>query len=325
MEFASNRQGESARKRTNGQTAMMDSVEDSFFPPKPNRNGAVLFSAVLFVVSFLAVTLVVSIGFGTLPLWGIALAFAVAALMPMVMHIAMEWERLVIFRFGAFNRVAGPGLVFTIPVIEQMGCRVDMRTISTPFGAEQTLTSDLVPVNIDAVLFWMVWDAEKACTEVEDYGAAVRYIAQTTLREAIGRQSIAEVALSRDQLDKELEEAIVQETEAWGIAVVSVKVRDIVIPDELQDVMSLEAQAERERNARIILAGAEQEIAEMVTEAGNAYGDEDAALKLRTLHLLYESMKESGGTVVALPSSLGDSASNAGLGKLVEKLRNVEP
>ena len=224
----------------------------------------------------------------------------------MTMHISMEWERLVIFRFGAFNRVAGPGLVFMIPVVEQVACHVDMRTVATPFGAEKTLTSDLVPLDVDAVLFWMVWDAKKACTEVEDYCSAVLYVAQSTLRDAIGRASVAEVALSRDQLDKELKESIERECEPWGVAVLSVKVRDIVVPAELQEAMSLEAQAERERNARIILAGAEEEIAEMVAAAADAYEGKEAALKLRTLNLLYESIRKSGGTVVTVPSAISD-------------------
>ena len=273
-----------------------------------NENGTFT-SKIGFVLAAAVFALTLTIcyfGFGVLDLWSIALALVLGVLAPMTMHISMEWERLVIFRFGAFNRVAGPGLVFMIPVVEQVACHVDMRTVATPFGAEKTLTSDLVPLDVDAVLFWMVWDAKKACTEVEDYCSAVLYVAQSTLRDAIGRASVAEVALSRDQLDKELKESIERECEPWGVAVLSVKVRDIVVPAELQEAMSLEAQAERERNARIILAGAEEEIAEMVAAAADAYEGKEAALKLRTLNLLYESIRKSGGTVVTVPSAISD-------------------
>lgn len=236
----------------------------------------------------------------------LALALVLAVALALCIHIAMEWERVVICRFGAFNRVAGPGLIFMVPIVEQAACHVDLRTVTTSFGAEKTLTSDLVPVDIDAVLFWMVWDAQKACMEVEDYPAAVLYVAQTAMRDAIGRMSVAEVALSREQLDKELKESIERETEPWGIAILSVKVRDIVIPAELQEVMSLEAQAEREKNARLVLASAEEDISEMIASASGVYDGNEAALKIRTMHLLYESIKKSGGTVVTVPSALSD-------------------
>ena len=286
-------------------TALAD-PPNAFVPPKATRSGATLFAVVQAAVVFIAVAAVAFFGFGALNLWVLVTALVIAVATSMTVHIAMEWERIVIFRFGAFNRVAGPGLIFMIPVIEQAACRIDMRTIATTFGAEKTLTSDLVPVDIDAVLFWMVWDAEKACVEVENYSAAVLYIAQTAMRDAIGRASVAEVALSRDQLDKELKEVIERETEPWGIAILSVKIRDIVIPEELQDVMSLEAQAEREKNARLVLASAEQDISEMISASSDVYENNDSALKIRTMHLLYESIKKSGGTVVTVPSSLSD-------------------
>lgn len=287
-------------------SALVEPAHAPFVPSKPSRGGAPVFGFVLAAAVFALTLTICYFGFGVLDLWSIALALVLGVLAPMTMHISMEWERLVIFRFGAFNRVAGPGLVFMIPVVEQVACHVDMRTVATPFGAEKTLTSDLVPLDVDAVLFWMVWDAKKACTEVEDYCSAVLYVAQSTLRDAIGRASVAEVALSRDQLDKELKESIERECEPWGVAVLSVKVRDIVVPAELQEAMSLEAQAERERNARIILAGAEEEIAEMVAAAADAYEGKEAALKLRTLNLLYESIRKSGGTVVTVPSAISD-------------------
>lgn len=294
------------------QTALTEPAHAPFVPEKPSRRGAVLFSWVLGIGVFAFTLAVCRFGLGLLNVWTIGLSLLLGVAAPMCAHVTMEWERLVIFRFGAFNRVAGPGLVFMVPVVEQTACRVDMRTVATPFGAEKTLTSDLVPLDVDAVLFWMVWDAKKASTEVEDYCSAVLYVAQTTLRDAIGRSSVAEVALNREQLDKELKGAIERECEPWGIAVLDVKVRDIVVPAELQDAMSLEAQAERERNARLILAGAEEEIGEMLSGAAASYGETDAALRIRTLHLLYESIRKSGGTVVTVPSSLSDGFAGAG-------------
>ena len=177
-----------------------------------------------------------------------------------------------VLRFGKFNRVAGPGLIFMIPLVEYSAATVDMRMRSTAFKAEHVLTADLVPVNVDAVLFWVVWDAEKACTEVEDYYAAVSFLAQTALREAVGRSTVAEVALRRDQLDAEIKDDIEKEAAGWGVDIISVKVRDIVIPDELQESLSAEARAEREYNARVILAEVEKEISEMFVDAARTYG-----------------------------------------------------
>lgn len=293
-------------ERPSGQTALVEPASAPFAPMKATRNGVVLFSLALAAAVFAAVVAVAYFGFGIMGPWVLALALVLAVALALCIHIAMEWERVVICRFGAFNRVAGPGLIFMVPIVEQAACHVDLRTVTTSFGAEKTLTSDLVPVDIDAVLFWMVWDAQKACMEVEDYPAAVLYVAQTAMRDAIGRMSVAEVALSREQLDKELKEAIERETEPWGIAILSVKVRDIVIPAELQEVMSLEAQAEREKNARLVLASAEEDISEMIASASGVYDGNEAALKIRTMHLLYESIKKSGGTVVTVPSALSD-------------------
>lgn len=293
-------------ERPSGQTALVEPASAPFAPMKATRNGVVLFSLALAAAVFAAVVAVAYFGFGIMGPWVLALALVLAVALALCIHIAMEWERVVICRFGAFNRVAGPGLIFMVPIVEQAACHVDLRTVTTPFGAEKTLTSDLVPVDIDAVLFWMVWDAQKACMEVEDYPAAVLYVAQTAMRDAIGRMSVAEVALSREQPDKELKESIERETEPWGIAILSVKVRDIVIPAELQEVMSLEAQAEREKNARLVLASAEEDISEMIASASGVYDGNEAALKIRTMHLLYESIKKSGGTVVTVPSALSD-------------------
>ena len=223
-------------------------------------------------------------------------------------------------RFGKFSRSKGPGLYFTIPFIEQTALKADQRIMVTGFGAEETLTSDLVPINVDAVLFWMVWDAEKACLEVENYYNSVSLVAQTALRDAIGRASVSEVAIRRNQLDQELQEVIEERTSLWGITVLSVEIRDIVIPQELQEVMSTEAQAEREKNARMVLAEVEKDISAMLVDAAHVYEENEVALRLRTMHLLYESVKGSGGTVV-IPSAYSEGFSDAALNNATDSLK----
>ena len=221
------------------------------------------------------------------------------------MHVVLEWERSVVLRFGKFNRVAGPGLVFTWPIIEFYTLRIDQRVATTYFGAEETLTSDLVPINVDAVLFWMVFSAKKACVEVEDYSAAVAWVAQTAMRKAIGRATVAEVAMRRDQLDAELKDAIEEKLSPWGIDIIDVEVRDIVVPKELQEAMAMEAVAERKKNARMVLAEAEKDISEMLKDASEVYAGDQDAMKLRTMHLAYESVEQSGGTLV-IPSAFSE-------------------
>ena len=283
----------------------------SFVPRKSSRNGATVFSITVFILAFDAAVLAGRALSGGVGAVEISAALVLALLAVSSVHIALSWERVVVLRMGNLSRVAGPGLYFTIPSLEHGTIRVDQRTIATPFYAEKTLTADLVPVTVDAVLFWMVWDAEKACTEVEDYYAAVSFLAQTAMREAVGRSTVAEVALRRDQLDQEIKEDIEKEAAAWGIGVISVKVRDIVIPDDLQHVMSLEAQADREKNARMTVASAEADMADMLAEAAQVYGDPSAALRLRTMLQQYETVKSSKGTVVTVPSALSDSLADA--------------
>lgn len=278
----------------------------SFVPRKSSRNGAVIFSIAVFIAVCAIVLGGAYAAEGRIGPGAIALSLLAALLVLSSTHIALSWEKVVVLRFGKLARVVGPGLYFTIPIIEHGTIRVDQRTIATPFFAEKTLTADLVPVTVDAVLFWVVWDAEKACTEVEDYYAAVSFLAQTAMREAIGRSTVAEVALRRDQLDVEIKEAIEKEAANWGVDIISVKVRDIVIPDELQETMSLEAQADREKNARMTVVGVEAELAEMLAEAAAIYGDPDAALKLRTMLMQYDTVKKSKGAVVTVPSALSD-------------------
>ena len=278
----------------------------SYVPRKSSRNGALVFSVAVFLAAGAAVLACGIALEARVSLACILGALAAALVATSSLHIALGWEKVVVLRLGKLHRVVGPGFYGTIPILEYGTIRVDQRTIATPFRAERTLTADLVPVNIDAVLFWVVWDAEKACVEVEDYYAAISYLAQTSLREAVGRSTVAEVALRRDQLDTEIKADIEKEAASWGVDIISVKVRDIVIPDELVDVMSLEAQAEREKNARMAVASVEADLAEMLAEAAQVYGDPEAALKLRTMLMQYETVKESGSAVVTVPTAVSD-------------------
>lgn len=272
---------------------------------RASNGGVLLFSIVVFAAVF---TVVLALCW-TLQGKATPFVFGIAAILgafgTLGIHISQEWERVVVARFGKFDRIAGPGLFFMIPIIEQMPMRVDTRMRVTTFGAEETLTSDLVPLDVNAVLFWLVYDAKAACVEVEDFTRSVELAAQAALRDAIGRATAAEVAIRREQLDRELKAVLAEKTEAWGVSVLSVEVRDILVPKELQDVMSLEAQAEQRKKARIILMEAEQDIADMLDEMGRAYGENEAAMRLRAMHLLYESVRETGGTVV-VPSSFSE-------------------
>lgn len=240
---------------------------------------------------------------------GIIIAFLVSQ----SIKVAQQWEKAVVLRLGTFHGLAGPGLFFTIPIIDAIPYWIDQRIVATSFNAEQTLTKDNVPVDVDAVLFWVVWDAEKAALEVENYQEAVSWSAQTALRDVIGKTMLSEMLAGREHIDIQLQEIIDKRTTPWGVAVQSVEIRDVIIPEGLQDAMSREAQAERERKARIILGSAEQEIAESFVEAAKIYGDNAVALKLRSMHILYESLKEKGGLVV-VPSQTADFV---GLGSLV--------
>jgi len=261
-------------------------------------NAAIIFSAFLFV---LACALALGAGWlavGEVNIWTLSAALVVAVVAVFCVRIAPQWERVVILRLGEYNRTVGPGIYFTIPFVEHIALRADQRVMLTGFGAEETLTADLVPVNVDAIVFWMVWDAEKAALEVEDYYDSVMMASQTALRDAIGRKNIVDVTVHRDQLDAELKEKIEEKTSVWGVSVLSVEIRNIVIPKDLQEAMSAEARAEREKDARVVLAEIEQDIASMLLDAARIYREDELALKLRHMHLLNESMKESKGSVV---------------------------
>ena len=272
---------------------------------KATRNGAVMVTVVFSIAAFTTV-LAASVAIcGELTLMGILVSVAVALAMLSSVHVCMDWERTVVMRLGKFNRLAGPGLFFTIPLLEFCTLRVDQRMNVTPFGAEEALTSDLVPLDIDAVLFWVIWDPEKACTEVEDCYFAVALSAQTALRDAIGRASLQNVVMRRHQLDQELRDAVEKKVSDWGISIVSVEVRDLIIPKELQGIMSLEAQAECRKSARITLMEAEKDLSAILDDVAQTYSHDEIALSLRKMHLTYEGMQDNDGTFV-VPSAYGE-------------------
>ena len=230
---------------------------------RASRNGAVVFAVVVFVLAFGIVLAAAQAAFAEIGLVALVSAAIVGWLASSSVHIVLEWEKAVVLRFGKFNRVAGPGLVFTWPIIEFYTLRIDQRVATTYFGAEETLTSDLVPINV------------------------------------------AEVAMRRDQLDAELKDAIEEKLSPWGIDIIDVEVRDIVVPKELQEAMAMEAVAERKKNARMVLAEAEKDISEMLKDASEVYAGDQDAMKLRTMHLAYESVEQSGGTLV-IPSAFSE-------------------
>ncbi len=226
--------------------------------------------------------------------------------------IADQWEKAVVLRFGRFRGLKGPGLFWIIPIVDSVRKWIDHRVMVTPFNAEKTLTKDTVPVDVDAVLFWMVWDAEKAALEVEDYKAAIAWAAQTALREVIGQMDLADILVGRAKMDDDLQRIIDARTNPWGITVQSVEIRDVVIPEALEDAMSRQAQAERERQARVILGESEKQIAESFREASLAYQENPTALHLRAMNMLFEGLKEKGALVI-VPSSAVDTMNLGGL------------
>ncbi|HEX8179284.1 MAG TPA: slipin family protein [Pyrinomonadaceae bacterium] len=226
--------------------------------------------------------------------------------------VAKQWEKAVVLRLGRYVGLRGPGLFWIVPMIDTVSAWVDQRIITTSFAAEQTLTSDTVPVNVDAVLFWMVYDPEKAALEVQDYPQAVSWAAQTALRDIIGRTSLTELLRGRERIEGELQQLIDERSNPWGVTVQSVEMRDVVIPETLQDAMSREAQAAREKQARIILGQAEVEIAHMFEQAALSYRDNPTALHLRAMNMLYEGLKEKGALML-VPSTAVESMGMGGL------------
>jgi regulator of protease activity HflC (stomatin/prohibitin superfamily) len=227
-------------------------------------------------------------------------------------RVAQQWERAIVLRLGRFVGLRGPGLFWIVPFVDSVSSWIDQRTITTGFAAEQTLTSDTVPVNVDAVLFWMVHDPEKAALEVQNYRTAISWAAQTALRDIIGRTALADLLRGREKIESELQALIDHRSTPWGVTVIAVEMRDVVIPVALQDAMSREAQAAREKQARIILGQAEMEIANSFQQAAKAYHDNPTALHLRAMNMLYEGLKEKGALML-IPSSAVESMGMGGL------------
>ncbi len=225
---------------------------------------------------------------------------------------ADQWEKAVVLRMGRYRGLEGPGFFTVVPILDRVGYHIDQRIRTTAFGAESVLSRDTVPVNVDAIAFWVVYDAERAALEVENYREAVILAAQTALRDAIGKHDLAELIQSRKELGRGLQEALDKKMHDWGIQVQSVEIRDVIIPQALEDAMSRQAQAERERQARIILGTAETEIAAKFVEAAERYRDSPAAMNLRAMNMLYESIAKRGGLMV-VPSGLADSLNTAGV------------
>jgi len=238
------------------------------------------------------------------------------------LKVARQWERAVVLRFGKFQGLKGPGLFPIVPVVDVVSHLVDQRVRVSDVTAESALTRDTVPVNVDAIVFWTVWDAKKSILEVSDYIDAVLFGAQTALRESIGKHMLAEMITERDQLGKELQKILDDKTNPWGITVNSVEIRDVKIPPDLEDAMSRQAQAERERQARIILGTAETEISERFVKAGDAYEGKPLALHLRAMNMLYEAIKEKGSMVI-VPSSAVETMGLGGLSGLTALGRDV--
>lgn len=238
--------------------------------------------------------------------WLTAIAVLIALVFLLSLRIALQWDRAVVLRLGKFHSLQGPGVFWLIPIIDQVARIVDMRTRATEFYSESTLTRDMVPVNVDAIIFWLVWDAQKAVLEVENYYRAIGLSAQSALRDTIGTHTLAEMLTQREGLGRVLQEVLERKTNPWGITVQSVEIRDVIIPAALEDAMSKQAQAERERQARIILSTAETEIAAKFVEAARPYQNNPVAIHLRAMNMLYEGLKDKGSMII-VPSTAVES------------------
>jgi regulator of protease activity HflC (stomatin/prohibitin superfamily) len=283
--------------------------------PDEAKRQAKMVNGVSLLVFFLILAITIAIGVIMSEVLGISdgwvasvivVGTLLATYILFALKIADQWEKAVLLRFGKFTGLKGPGRFWIIPIVDVIPRWVDHRVMVTPFNAEKTLTKDTVPVDVDAVLFWMVWDAEKAALEVENYRSAITWAAQTALREIIGQMQLADILVGRAKMDADLQKIIDARTTPWGVTVQSVEIRDVIIPEALEDTMSRQAQAERERQARVILGESEEQIAQSFRRASAAYADNPTALHLRAMNMLFEGLKEKGAMII-VPSSAVDT------------------
>ena len=252
------------------------------------------------------------------------ITFLLAIIISGAIKIADQWEKAVVLRLGKFQSLKGPGLFFIIPIIDTVAYWIDIRVITTSFTAEKTLTKDTVPVDVDAVLFWRVLDAKKAALEIAEYRNAINWASQTALRDVIGKTMLSEMLEGRDKMSLQLQKIIDDRTEPWGINVISVEVKDVNIPSSLQDAMSMQAQAERERQARVILGDSERQVAEKFGEAAKTYANNPTALHLRAMNMLYEGLK-TNSTIVIVPSSALETMQLGGLAGMTALTMGLTP
>ncbi len=253
----------------------------------------------------------------------VTLIYLIAFYILFALKVANQWEKAVVLRFGKFRGLYGPGVFWMVPIVDTVTEWIDHRVMVSPFSAEKTLTKDTVPVDVDAVLFWLVWDAEKAALEVENYRTAITWASQTALREVIGSLALADILVGRAKMDADLQKIIDQRATPWGVSVQSVEIRDIVIPQDLEDTMSRQAQAERERQARVILGESEKQIAHSFAEASESYINNPTALHLRAMNMLFEGLKEKGAMVI-VPSSAVDTMNLGATSGLVSLAKHAE-
>jgi regulator of protease activity HflC (stomatin/prohibitin superfamily) len=262
--------------------------------------------AILIAVAGFVINVLVAMATGSTSQWIFFVAIAIAVIVAFSVKVAAQWERVVVLRVGSFHALRGPGLFFMIPIVDTVATWIDTRVLTTAFNAEKTLTKDTVPVDVDAVLFWKVVDPKKAALDVADYRSAIGWAAQTALRDVIGKTILSDMLEGREKISGDLRGIIDERTEPWGVNVISVEVKDVLIPATLQDAMSMQAQAERERQARVILGDSERQVAANFAEAAATYANNPTALHLRAMNMLYEGLKQNG-TILVVPSTAADS------------------
>jgi regulator of protease activity HflC (stomatin/prohibitin superfamily) len=293
------------------------------YDPHISGVAGTIFGVILAVTIIVAIILDGRINGGWIGLFVVAMIL-IGTYILFALRVAAQWEKAVVLRLGKFHGLRGPGPFWMIPIVDTIPSWIDHRVMVTAFSAERTLTRDTVPVDVDAVLFWLVWDAEKAALEVKDYELAISWASQTALREIIGQMTLADILVGRSRMDADLQKTIDERTTPWGITVQSVEIRDIIIPQDLEDAMSREAQAERERQARVILGESEKQIAASFSEASQAYTDNPTALHLRAMNMLFEGLKEKGALVI-VPSSAVDSMNLGAVSGVVAIAQNSTP